>query len=177
MVWGTERETYSADLAEGQGDDVGNQNDGAANDEGDGRADVELVGPERQHEVGRDVGFLVDAEGVGRDAEHGQTHQERQRRGAHAGAVDGAEGAHLGLEVEVLGVALDGRGRALGTAVGAAALLHVLYRVFFLWCVDRRSTAREKVGESRRKGVSRWKTRSSATGNRQEKTNKNRTRE
>ncbi len=125
-------ETYSADLAKGQGDDVGDEDDGAADDEGDGRADVELVGPERQHEVGRDVGFLVDAEGVGRDAEHGQAHQQRQRRGAHAGAVDDAEGAHLGLEVEVLGVALDGRGRALGTAVGAAALLHVLYRVFFV---------------------------------------------
>jgi hypothetical protein len=43
--------TYSAHLAEAQRDDVGDKDDGAADDERHGRADVELVRPEGKQEL------------------------------------------------------------------------------------------------------------------------------
>lgn len=134
--------TYGTHLAEAQRDDVGDKDDGAADDERHRRPDVELVRPKGQKEVRRDMRLLIDTECVGRDAEDGQAHQKRQRCGAHPGAVDDADRAHLGLEVEILGVGLEGRRRALGTT----ALLH-FYIVFFSWCFDRGSGAQEKIGE------------------------------
>ncbi len=76
--------------------------------------------------------LLVDAEGVGRDGEDGQAHEEGQGGGADAGAVEGADGAHLGLEVAVVGVGLEGGGRALG----AGALLHGFYVVWVFVVVE-----------------------------------------
>ena len=109
-------------MAEAERGGVGDEDDGAGDDEGDGWADVEAVGPERQEEVGREVGVVVDAEHVGRDGEDGRAHEQGERVGAGQGGVEGADGAHLGLEVEVLRVGVEGgrRRRPLGTG----ALVH-----------------------------------------------------
>jgi hypothetical protein len=63
--------TYNAHVAEADGDEVGDQDDDAADDERHGRADVEVIRPERQHELVRDMRALVHTQRVARNAEDG----------------------------------------------------------------------------------------------------------
>lgn len=56
------------------------------------------------------MGSVVDGEGVGRDTEDGDAHQERNQRDAYPDVVRQLEGADLGLEVVLVGIDLEGRG-------------------------------------------------------------------
>lgn len=103
--------TYMRYFAAQQGGDVGEHDDGAPDDEGNRRSQVERGGPQGEPGVVLEARHVVDAQGVGREAQDGDAAEQGERRDAYPGSVRHFEDLDLFSEVFIVGLNLEvGRG-------------------------------------------------------------------
>ena len=103
--------TYHLHLAEDKGHDVGQHDEDTADNQGHRRPKVEVPRPQRQVEVGRDAGGVVDHEGVTRGSEDGEATEQGKGCQAYPDAVDQADRLDMALVGNVTGIDLEVRGR------------------------------------------------------------------